>query len=238
LPRQQTNKRRELVATQILEEAAALFAKKGFAATSLQDVAEALGISRTALYHYIGNKDDLLAQLVHGLTQETAEELERFRDSDELEPAPKLAAAVRGMALRIARNPSRFRLLLMSEPSLEGVLAEQHADARRRALAALTAIIEEGVQSGVLRPVDAHLAAFSVLGMCNWIAWWHRVGDERHAPDEIAQAMADVALSGLGAASGRSAPTKGDPVEHALDLVREDLQSLEHVVRAQRRPPD
>ena len=53
--------RRELVENEIYEQAIRLFAERGFAGTSLQDIADALGITRPALYYYVKSKDELLA---------------------------------------------------------------------------------------------------------------------------------------------------------------------------------
>src|SRR5213079_854717 len=58
-----TTARRELVENEIYEIAIRLFAERGFAGTSLQDIADALGITRPALYYYVKSKDELLAKL-------------------------------------------------------------------------------------------------------------------------------------------------------------------------------
>src|SRR5438034_192170 len=55
--------RRELVENEIYEHAIRLFAERGFAGTSLQDIADALGVTRPALYYYVKSKDELLAKL-------------------------------------------------------------------------------------------------------------------------------------------------------------------------------
>jgi AcrR family transcriptional regulator len=227
----QSNVRHELVSQEILEKAAALFAQRGFSDTSLQDVAKALGISRTALYHYIGGKDELLATLVRGLTGETAESLERIASDDTRDPVDKLRAAVRGMATRIAQNPARFRLLLMSEGSLPEPLATEHNRARRRALRAITAILRAGIQTGQLRPTDERIAAFGILGMCNWVAWWYQPGREKGAdPEQIADQLATIAVAGLLTSAERS-PKGSAGVEHAMDLLRKDLDYLQRALQ-------
>ena len=78
--------RRELVEAQIYEQATRLFAERGFAGTSLQDVADAMGMTRSALYYYVRNKDQLLAQLVTEITSGPADAAEEIagRDLDAL----------------------------------------------------------------------------------------------------------------------------------------------------------
>ena len=228
--KQQTNTRRELVSQEILEKAAALFAEKGFANTSLQDVAEALKISRTALYHYIGSKEELLAALVRGLTEETAEQLERIAGDESLDPVEQLDAAIRDMTTRIAHRPANFRLLAISEQDLPEPISSQHRDAQRRTLRALTAIVRAGMASGLLRSGDAHVAAFGVLGMCNWIAWWFNPA-HRDAPtlEQLVDDLASMGVAGLRTPDERT-PTGSAGIEHAVDLLRKDLAYLEQTL--------
>jgi AcrR family transcriptional regulator len=65
--------------SQIMEEATRLFADRGFAGTSLQDIADATGLTRPALYQYFGSKEELLSRLVSELTEGPADELGEIR---------------------------------------------------------------------------------------------------------------------------------------------------------------
>lgn len=230
----QSTTRRDLVSNEIIERAAALFAERGVASTSLQDVAEALQISRTALYHYISSKDQLLETLVRGITAPTADDLERLARDSTLDPLARLDAAIRGMAGRIATNPARFRLLVASEGALPEALAAEHREARRRTLEHLTEIIRAGVKTGVLRPVNERVAAFALLGMCNWIAQWYRPDrDGEQTPEEIAAELADLGTASL-RADASSPRGSGDSVDHALSTLRRDLRHLERTIDAAR----
>jgi AcrR family transcriptional regulator len=230
--RKSTSIRRELVESQILDQAAELFARQGFSATSLQEVADALKINRTALYYYVNGKQDLLTMLVEGVSRDTANSLGRIAEDRSLAPIVKLRDAIKGMALRIASNAARFRLLLMSEGALDGALATEHHNSRRRTLQALTRILEEGMQTGEIRPIDPHLAAFAILGMCNWIAWWYRPDRvPNQTPELIAESMADIGLSALRPFDDRSSASGGNSVERAISSLRRDLAYLEQSVQ-------
>jgi AcrR family transcriptional regulator len=227
----QSNARRELVSQEILEKSSALFAERGFANTSLQDVAQALEISRTSLYHYIGGKEPLLAELVHGLTRETADGLEKIAANEALDPLERLEAAVLDMTTRIANKPSRFRLLLLSEGSLPPALADEHRTARKRALQYLRSIIRAGMEAGQLRALDENVAAFSVLGMCNWVAWWYQ--PERNGGlrvEQVAAYIADLAIASLSTSAGRLPTGKLGP-QHAIEILRKDLDYLERSLK-------
>jgi AcrR family transcriptional regulator len=214
--------RRELVENEIFEHATRLFAERGFAATSLQDIAEAAGLTRPALYHYVRSKDDLLSRLVEELTAGPADELGRIRSDTSVSPARRLRDMAHAVALNQARNTERFRLLVRSEAELPAELSEVYRRGRRRVLKEFTDVIDEGVRSGELRPTDARVAALGIIGLCNWVAWWHRPGNGDEA---VAAQLADMAAASLAESSDRQVGGSGP--QRALALLRQDLDYLE-----------
>lgn len=225
-------------AGEILERAATLFAERGFSETSLQEVADAMGISRPALYHYVSSKEDLLSQLVSGITRARADALAELRADTKLKPLDKVEEAVKLLAIHVARNPARFRLLIVSEASLPKQVYDEHKVAKYEMLNHLSAIISEGIDAGVLKTVDERVAAVTVLGMCNWIAWWYHpkyrefLGDESLGLDRVVSFVSVIALDGLKQSNERSPDTNnGDNIGHGLDLLRQDLTYLERLLR-------
>lgn len=219
------NPRRERVLNEILDRAAELFAQKGFDATTLGDIADAMDMTRPALYYYIRNKDDLLAALVKGLTQAIAADLTSIRRKRGLTPEDKLRDAVRHVVTEIAHKSARFRLLDRSEASLPERVAEVHLEAKRRVLVELTALVENGIRSGAFRPVDPRTAAFAIVGSCNWVAWWYR--EDYGSVGTIADQFSQMAVASVLRADARK-PEPG--VSGALSQLREDIDYLERLV--------
>jgi AcrR family transcriptional regulator len=217
-----------MVMGQLMEAAERLFAEQGVAGTSLQELADAVGLTRTGVYHYVKGKDDMLETLVRGFTVETAEDVRRLADSDEGSAAHRLREAVVNMAERVALHPQRFRLLLNSEGALPDSLSRQYRRARRDTLSGLTDLISESITEGSSRAVDPELAAFSLAGAANWVAFWYprKDGAGAKSPREVAEGLADIALSGL--VAERASETDGVP--HVLGLLHEDLDRLEHML--------
>jgi AcrR family transcriptional regulator len=212
------------VENQILTEATRLFAERGYAATTLGDIADATGLTRPALYHYFTNKEALLARLVSDLTLAPGEELARLRRGRGKSAVERLHAMALDTALRHAAQPERFQVLVRSDAELPTAVAESYRDGRRRILAEFTAVIEQGIANDELRPVDARTAALGIIGMCTWVAWWYRpttAGDER----EVATALADMAIAALTNADARSSTAHGP--ERALELLKQDVAYLE-----------
>jgi AcrR family transcriptional regulator len=212
-----------LVENQILTDATRLFAERGFAATTIKDIAEATGLTRSALYHYFSNKEALLGRLVSDLTLAPAAELATLAGLPERSAAERLHAMAFDTALRHATQPERFRVLVNSDGELPPGLAKSYRAGRRRILAEFIAVIEQGVANGELRADDARTSALGIIGMCTWVAWWYQPqgsDDER----ETATTLADMAIASL-SFDGRPAVAQGPA--RALQLVKQNVAYLE-----------
>ena len=223
-----------LVENQILTEATRLFAERGFAGTSLKDIADATGLTRPALYHYFANKEAVLARLVSDLTLAPAAELAKLGNLPGKTAVERLNAMAYDTVLRHARQPERFRVLVRSDAELPTELAQAYRDGRRRILAEFVAVIEQGVANDELRPVDARTAALGIIGMCTWVAWWYRPdGDDDER--KVAESLADMAVASLSTADGRSTAARG--LERALELLKQDVAFLEAALTLEPRSP-
>jgi len=218
--------RRELVENEIYEQAIRLFAERGFAGTSLQDIADALGITRPALYYYVKNKDDLLAKLAADVAGGSAAQITEVAARPELDPVGKIREIARLNVVRVATQPERFRLLIRSEADLPPKLSRAYDTSRRAVLKAVTGVIEDGIRAGRFRPVDARVAALAVIGMCNWVAWWFRPG--RDSIDAVADQLADMAVAAVQRADHRTPDGEGPAA--ALKMLRQDLDHLERML--------
>jgi AcrR family transcriptional regulator len=221
-----TTPRRELVENEIYEHAIRLFAERGFAGTSLQDIADALGVTRPALYYYVKSKDELLAKLAADVAGGSAAQITELAGRPDLDAAGKLREIVRMTALRQATQAERFRLLIRSEAELPAELSDTYNTSRRAVLRAVTGVIEEGIRAGRFRPADARIAALGVIGMWNWVAWWFR--PDRDSADAVADQLADMAIAALQRADHRIPDGEGPAA--ALKMLRQDIDHLERIL--------
>lgn len=218
--------RRELVENELYEHAIRLFAERGFAGTSLQDIADAMGITRPALYYYVKSKDELLAKLGSDVAGGSAAEMAELVARTDLDAVAKLHGIAKLTVLRLARQPDRFRLLIRSESELPPELAASYEANKRAVLKVVSEVIEQGIVAGQLRPVDARVAALAVIGMCNWVAWWFRPG--RDDVNAVADQLADMALAAVQRADHRVLDGEGPAA--ALAMLRQDLDHLERIL--------
>lgn len=223
--------RRTLVTRDLLEKATRLFADKGYENTTLQDVAGAVGVSRTALYHYVTSKEELLAMLVEQMSLGLVDTLTHLRDRTDLTPEGKLRELTDMLVRQRAESPHQFRVHDQTESVLPEPLRSRHRQARRDVLAALSAVIEEGIECGEFKPLDARVAAFSILGMCNWVAWWYHPSPD-YDIDGVARQISQSAIDMVAASDALRGVA--DSARSALAMARSSLDVLERMLPSDR----
>jgi AcrR family transcriptional regulator len=221
------NVRRGLVEQEIYHHATRLFAERGFAGTTFQDIADAVGLTRPALYHYVRSKDELLAKLVAEITVDAAARFWSIARRDDLSAAEKVHEIIAASVRRQAEHTTRYQLLIKSEADLPEDIAAQHAAARHAVLRALSGVIEAGIAEGTFRPLAPRVAALALLGMNNWVAWWYQP-DGRYDLDSICEQLADMAVAALRNPDDRNPASEGP--RGVLELVRQDLDRLERLL--------
>ena len=217
--------RAELMEQKLFDVAARLFAERGFASTSLQDLADAMGISRPALYYYVKSKEDILARLVAEFPMRDAERLRQLRTREDLAAPQKLREMVHQHVMHIAANPGQLRLLDRNEHHLTGEVAEAHTRAKRAVLKEFTAVIDTGFKEGHFDVTEARTGALVIIGMCNWVAWWFEPGGTRRDSD-IAEQIAEMAIRSV-VVPGRRSPTNAREI---VTQLRADLGRLDRML--------
>lgn len=160
---------------EIFNAAARVFRTKGFADTSIQDIAAALGMPKASAYYHIGSKEDLFFEiLVSGVTG-LVQRLETIA-AYPLSALDRLRLAMRDN-LRSAIDEIHGPLALMNRDM--HVLSEAHRqeyrELERRYEQACLSIIEAGIASGEIRPLpNARIATFAVLHMLNNFGNWYK----------------------------------------------------------------
>ncbi|MDQ0772734.1 AcrR family transcriptional regulator [Streptomyces aurantiacus] len=226
-PEERAGVRRGLVQQEIYEQATRLFAQRGYAGTSFQDIASAVGLTRPALYHYVKSKDELLAKLVAEITVVAAADLAALAEREDLSAADRIRQIVRLMVRRQGEQGERFRLLLRSEADLPDEVAASYEENRKAVLHSLSHVIEQGVARGEFRPVTPAVAALGTLGIVNWVAWWYHPGSHFDL-DSVCAELADMAVHGLVAEAGRSA--SATPLD-AVRGLRREIDRLEGLLK-------
>ena len=181
--------------TDVLEAAAQLFRQKGYAATSMQDIAAAVALQKASLYHHVESKQDILFSLLEQALDMLISDMRPVVDSD-LSPKEKLQLAMQVYVGRLTIDANLAAVLLFEHRNLDQKLRERHNIRRDRYEALWQMIIAEGVKAGVFRPVDVRIATFAILGVQNWMITWYRESGRLSAL-ELADNFSELFLSGL-----------------------------------------
>ncbi len=181
----------------ILAVAVAAFNEHGYDATSIGMLAERLGLSKSAIYHHFGSKDQILDlaldAALSGLEAVVDDPLPT--SAVEASAVARLEHVLRGAVhVLIAQLPA-VTLLLRVRGNTE---VERRALTRRRAFdRRITALVSEAQAEGALRAdMDASVVARLTFGMINSIVEWYRPGG-REGADRLADDVVAIALDGL-----------------------------------------
>lgn len=181
----------------ILRVATALFAEKGYHATSMQDIGDALGVQRGSLYHHIQSKEDLLYEIMRFCSTALLERVEPVVAAP-FPPAEKLTRFIETHLDTVISLRPEFRVLVRELRSLPPARREKIVKYRDQYENLVRKIIADGVAAGRYRRVDPKYAGFVVLGVCNWFSQWYSPrGPLSRA--QIARTFADLLLLGIGA---------------------------------------
>lgn len=183
---------------EVIDAATRVFHEKGYEASSIQDVADALGILKGSLYYYIESKEDLLFAIIDDVHRSTLQQLDRWLEIDG-DALTRLRAFLHGQVLIYCRDVARVGVFLNDFRSLSPEHRERILEERDRFDETLRDLIRTGQREGVIAPeVDPKLSAMAIFGMMNWLSTWWRP-DGPSAPEQVAQQFADLAVAGLAA---------------------------------------
>jgi AcrR family transcriptional regulator len=180
----------------IMHEAAMLFGRSGFDASSLSDLSVETGISKAGIYHYFKTKQDVYDAIIIKTLRELCDYVSAAVESV-AKPQEKLLAFMTAHADFFERNYWAFRCMLVSFSGMAAPDPLHEAVALRESYEhLLRGIIADGVRQGDFRSVDPAATGRAVLSMLNWMARWFQPGGPKTAR-EIAHEYDDLLFHGL-----------------------------------------
>lgn len=178
----------------IFHMAAELFTRNGYDATGVQELGDAVGLGRGALYHHIGSKENLLYEIsirhVYRMVEEGEEILASDMPADE-----KFRHLGRHLMAMIAENLPEITVFFHEHRSLSKKHNEELIDIRDQFENVWVRIIDQGVEEGIFRPMPP-VAIKGILGLFNYSYVWF-VPDGRETPEHVADIFVDMAISGM-----------------------------------------
>jgi AcrR family transcriptional regulator len=180
----------------LLEAAGQLFRIKGFAATTVREIAEAAGVWPGTLHYYFPTKESiLLALMEEGIGSAEAGFRAALEESED--PVERIRLAIRNHIRMLVGDKHGTYVLLYEGRGLEGDARAAMVRLRDRYDAMWDGLLYQALGTGRLRTnLDVRLTRLMILGAVNWVAQWYSGGKGR-SPEEIASQFADLMLDGV-----------------------------------------
>ncbi|MEN3284549.1 MAG: hypothetical protein V7607_5689 [Solirubrobacteraceae bacterium] len=178
----------------LVKAAARLFAKNGYHATSVAELGAAVKLGRGALYHHMGDKENLLEEISIRHVEQMVQYGESVLDSD-LTPPDQIRALSRKLMETIAKDLDEITVFFREVHSLRGKARRHVFDQRERYEAIWRTVLDQGVERGYFR-MGGPLVTKALLGMHNYSYVWISKSGELPATD-IADLFCDLVLPGL-----------------------------------------
>ncbi|HBL28823.1 MAG TPA: TetR/AcrR family transcriptional regulator [Acidobacteria bacterium] len=180
----------------VLETAARVICEKGYEAASVQDIADACGLTKAGLYYYIRSKEDLLLEIMN-YGMDIFEERVLLPVLTISDPVERLKACMERNIFLVTEGWSKeVTIILHEHETLTGDARLQINARKKRYVHFLESSFEEAMREGRIRKVEPRVAAFSFLGMVLWIYKWFRP-DGKIPSDQLAREMQDLFFGGL-----------------------------------------
>lgn len=179
----------------ILQKAATMFRQKGFAATSMRDLAETVGIEAASLYNHIQSKSEILQEITARITEDCNEHLNSL-DNNGMSNIQKIESLIRFHVRMMLNRFEDYYVMInewmhLTEPYLTNFSLQ-----RRNYVQKMEAIIDEGIKNNEMKPVIPYVAVLTILSSVRGLEFWHR-SKQRITPAEMEENMVTHLIYGL-----------------------------------------
>jgi TetR/AcrR family transcriptional regulator, cholesterol catabolism regulator len=160
--------------SQIRYHAAKLISEKGYQATSMRELAEQVGIEAASIYSHYASKEELLRELAWTCAEDFYKGVLPIFEMG-IDPLDKLKRMMRTHAVILARNLDTASIFLHEWRHLSPELRDLYKTQRDRYENLFRVVIQQGVEDGSLRHVDAKFGSLTMLSALNMTAGWYDI---------------------------------------------------------------
>ena len=182
-------------AAEVYRTAARVILEKGYDGTSVSDIADALGITKAGLYHYISGKTELLYEIMKfgldELDQQVMVPAQAIADAEE-----RLRFVISTHAGLVMESDGAVTILVDEARALTPAQNRKVTKLKRGYLDFLRQTLDELSAQGKLRGVNTTVATFSIIAAINWLSRWYQAGGTL-SKVEIAEQIVDIAFHGV-----------------------------------------
>jgi AcrR family transcriptional regulator len=186
---------------EILRVAADVLSEKGYAGTTLEEVADRLDLAKASLYHYFDSKEDLFSACLGTPAEELIGRLSAIAEGDGSPRERLRRLMVEQVRFTTYDTAELSRLFLQHLDWPESINRKLH-DWQVRHDAIFKQVIEEGVAIGDFAVADVTVARQCLMGALTFVPFWGYKADGRYSIDELVEVVADTVLPLFGIPKG------------------------------------
>ena len=181
---------------EIVKAAAELFEQRGYHQTVIDDIADAVGIQKSTVYHYFTSKNQILYAIHEAFIRGVYEQQSARAKRGGLTEREELAQIIQDVVDVIHEKRAHVKVFFEYYRELLPEDRESIRVVRHAYTALVRDVIARGVESGVFAVKDIDVATFSFFGTVNWVFQWYRPG-QRLSSRDVADALWHYAIGGL-----------------------------------------
>ena len=189
MPQQQDSREK------LISVAVDLFADRGFKGTSIRDIANAMGMSISNIYHYFGNKEGLLLAILETTSKSLVEQLRKVSEA-ESDPLSRFQLLLKTHIKLSTVWKKEAKIFFLDEEHLSPEGNEANLNYQREVLDIYRHQLQSLKDSGYIKARSLTVLAFNILGVINWNLRWYRP-DGSMSLEEVSREIIDFVLHGV-----------------------------------------
>jgi len=198
-------------ASHIYRVAAEIMCHKGYDATSMNDIAEAAGLTKAGIYHYIRGKEELLYEIMMYAMDNVEQGV--IAPAQEVEDAEgRLRMIVERHTKSVIEGVGAITIVLEEMAALTAAHRRAITSRKRAYFEFIRRTLQQLAEEGKLRSVNPTIAAFSLLGIILWISRWYR-RDGKIPPQEALNDYMEIAMNSVLKMENKTARRSERPVQ-------------------------
>jgi len=184
----------------ILSAAQRVFSRKGYEATSMEDIASEAGFGKASLYFYFKGKEEVFLSLIKTGLEEQRSLLKQIMGS-QLSNVERLEALVSKLFEHVDQNREFIRIVHSESQKLYATALEKVRSSiireHEKTMEGIASIIQDGIRSGEFRKIEPAMAAGSLMGIIRSIIFSWFVREEKTPLDRYRPMVMEIFLKGI-----------------------------------------
>jgi len=185
----------------ILSAAQRVFSRKGYEATSMEDIASEAGFGKASLYFYFKGKEEVFLSLIKTGLEEQRSLLKQIMGS-QLSNVERLEALVSKLFEHVDQNREFIRIVHSESQKLYATALEKVRSSiireHEKTMEGIASIIQDGIRSGEFRKIEPAMAAGSLMGIIRSVIFSWFVREEKTPLDRYRPMVMEIFLKGIG----------------------------------------